>query len=93
MIFKFLKDLIYGYSITSEQVVLLDLIYSSESELEYYLNTFPEDKKKLLQNLLRRGFIKEEEGTYYLDEKGFEVINNFKNFNNVEVYNCFAYSI
>jgi hypothetical protein len=79
MIFKFLKNLIYGYNITAEQVILLDLVYSSTQEFEYYINIFPEDKQKLIQNLLRRGFIKEDsDGLLLLEEKGHEVIANFK---------------
>lgn len=81
MIFKFLKNLIYNYGITAEQVIILDLIYSSTEEFEYYLNTFPEDKQKYIQNLLRRGFIVEDNGLLILEDKGHEVIANFKEFN------------
>lgn len=81
MIFKLLKNLVYAYEITVEQLALLDLIYNSTAEFEYYINSFPEDKKKYLQNLLRRGFIKEEDGLILLEDKGFEVIQNVKNFN------------
>lgn len=81
MIFKLLKNLVYAYEITVEQLILLDLLNGNTEEFEFYINTFPEDKKKYIQNLLRRGFIKEEDGEVVLEDKGLEVVNNIKHFN------------
>lgn len=61
MIFKILEQLLYDYKISAEQWILLELIQDDPTKFQAYISMFPEEKGRLLQNLLRRGFISETE--------------------------------
>lgn len=62
MIFKDLLPLLKDTKISMEQLFLLSMLNLTEdSEVSLYLETFPEEKRKSIQNLLRRGFLEEGE--------------------------------
>jgi len=67
MISDIIESILYEYKITAEQLYLLELLSKSQDKLETYVDNFPEDKAKYLQNLLRRGYIKE------IEEDKFEI--------------------